>query len=153
MAAITSRPEAALSEATRHARRAVELVPARAGNHEELARVLAARAANGDRDSAAAAQRAIDQVVRLAPVNALLQLQVAQLELVLERPERARAIAQRVAALYPDHAPALVTLAEAALALGDSASAEASLRRAFTAQWHGDSVAMRVAERLRPTLP
>ena len=153
MAALAPDPDAALAEATGEARRAVELVPARVGNHEQLARVLTARFASGDRAAAAGAQQAIDRMAALAPVNALLLLEGARLELVLDHPEHAQARARRVTALYPDDARAEETLAEAALALGDRAAAGAALRRALAGQWHGDSVAMLAAERLRQQLP
>lgn len=141
-----------LAEATREARRAVALVPARVTNHEQLARVLTARAVGGDSTAVAGAHQEMDRVAVLAPVNALLLLEGARLELVLGHFGHARARAARVAEVYPDDASAHEALAEAALGLGDREGATEALRRAFAASWRGDSLAMMSAERLRHEL-
>jgi len=141
-----------LDDAIVSARRAVSLVPLRAANHEQLARVLAARALGGDTAVAPAAHAAIDDMAALAPANALLLVEGARLELLIGSAADARALARRVTALYPDDARAEGVIAEASFALGDSAEAEAALRRALAGNWRGDSAAFDVARALQARL-
>lgn len=135
MAALALRPEAALADATREAQRAVQLVPSRVGNHEQLARVFTARFANGDRAAAAGAHQAIDRMVHLAPTNAMMLLEGARLELMLDHPEPALAAARRAATLYPEVGDVLAVMARALLATGQRDSARMVFERALRAAW------------------
>lgn len=147
-------PEATtvLDDATVAARHAVDLVPARAVNHEQLARVLAARVLAGDTGAVRSADAAIERMAGLAPANALLLLEGARLELLIGRAESARSLAGRVTALYPGDARAEGVLGEAWFARGDTAQAGAALRRALDGNWRGDSAALDAARGLRARL-
>jgi hypothetical protein len=145
-------PGAAIAAGESAARRAIALEPERVENHEQLARLLAARAVDGDRSALAEAEAEIDRVCEHAPANALLLGECARLELLLDRPGRARAIALRITALYPDHGPALLTEASAELALGRRDEAAASLRRALAGVWREDTTAWLEARALAARL-
>ncbi len=151
-AARSPEPVAVLDHATAAARRAVDLVPERAVNHEQLARVLTARVLAGDMAAARSAAAALERMAALAPTNALLLVEGARLELLIGRPEGARTLARRVTALYPDDARADGVIGEASFALGDTAQAEAALRRALAGNWRGDSAAFDAARGLSARL-
>ena len=97
-------PRRPLLESAASARRALQLEPLRIENHEQLARVLTGLVAAGDPAARTEALAEIERVVASAPDNALMLGECARLELLLGRPDRARAIAHAIATLYPDHA-------------------------------------------------
>jgi O-antigen ligase len=132
-ATVAESPAPALAAAEWAAHHALEMVPARAVNFEQLARVAAARAISGDPDAAAAAHRAVERMATLAPVNALLLVEGARLEQAIGHPEDARRLGQKVVALYPTDRVAYLVIAEASRALGDTLAAAEALRRAAAA--------------------
>jgi hypothetical protein len=125
-------------EATTEARRAVRLVAERPENGLRLGRVLAARAAMGDRDALPEARAFLDQAARLAPVDARVLVECARMALVVGDVDRAVAMAGRAARLYPDDGPALAMLGRAQMRRGEAGSGAWALRRSITADWHGD---------------
>ena len=151
-AAFAPDPGAFLDRAAAAARRAVDLVPARAVNHEQLARVLTTQVLGGEAAAAAAAHAAVERMAALAPANALLLVEGARLELLIGHPAHARSMARGVATLYPDDARADGVIAESSLALGDTAEATAALRRALAGNWRGDNAAHDAARGLRARL-
>jgi hypothetical protein len=129
-AALSSSPLPALDAAGQAADHALAMVPARAVNFEQLARVEATRAIAGDPDGAAATHRAVERMVALAPVNALLLVEGARLEQAIGHPADARRLALEVVALYPRDIDAYGVIAEASRALGDTLAAAEAVRRA-----------------------
>jgi hypothetical protein len=146
-----------LEASTAAADRALALAPTRAENHEQRARVFAARALSGDSSAKEVALHEIERLAALAPRNALLLQESALIELALDEPGAARARASGIVQLYPDDGPAWLTLAMSAVAMRDTAAARHALDRAATAQWHGDeasrSAAAAYRERLSNVLP
>jgi O-antigen ligase len=131
--------EASLREAEAAARRAVTLTPLRADHHQSLGNILFTRAQLRDTLARAEGERAFSRALELAPVNALIMLDLARDELIVERPERALEPARRAAALYPEHAPAHALLGQAFDRLGRADSARFALARALAANWRGDT--------------
>ena len=145
------RPDLALAAGEAAARRT--RAPAAADREPRAAgAAAAARAVSGDRAALAEAEAEIDRVRAAAPANALLLGECARLELVLDRPDRALAIARQITSLYPDHGPALLTEASAELALGRRDAAGEALRRALAGVWHEDTTAMLEARALAARL-
>jgi len=129
-AVVSPAPLPALEAAEHAARHALEMVPGRAVNHEQLARVKAAEALAGDPEAAGAAHRAVERMAELAPRNALLLVEGARLEHMIGRPGDARRLAGGVVALYPHDRDAWLVIAEAARAEGDSLAAREAFRQA-----------------------
>ena len=129
-AAVADSPAPALDAAEWAAHHALEMVPARAVNFEQLARVEAARAISGDPDAGLATHRAVERMAALAPVNALLLVEGARIEQAIGHPDDARRLGQKVVALYPMDRDAYLVIAEASRALGDTLAAAEALRRA-----------------------
>jgi tetratricopeptide (TPR) repeat protein len=126
--------DAALAEghdtgAEETARRAIALVPQRAANLERLGSALALR---GQAD---AADSAFDAARRLAPADGRVMISEARAALVLNRPDRALAVARRISALYPDAAVGHSLQGAALISLGRRDEARAELRRAVTSRW------------------
>lgn len=128
-------PGAALAVAEVSARQAIALAPLRAANHQTLCNVLMARALRGDTSVVPAAEAAYARGLELAPYHGRNMIQFAQEELYLRRPAAALAPARRAAALYPERAEALITLAKACLGVGDRAGARVALERASALDW------------------
>jgi O-antigen ligase len=138
LALASTEPRPALAEAEVSARRAIELAPLRAANHQALGNVLSLRARLGDPAGLAEAESVWARCFELAPCNALAMLQFVRGELALQRPQAALPLAQRAARLYPQAALAQVMLAQTRLALGDRAAAREALERALAGQWYGE---------------
>jgi O-antigen ligase len=151
-ATLAAEPGPILDRAAAAARRAVDLVPARAINHEQFARVLATRVLTGDVSAAAAVHAAVERMAALAPANALLLVEGARLELLIGHAMDARALAGRVTALYPGDAQADGVIGEASFSLGDTTEARAALRRALAGNWRGDTAAYDAARSLQTRL-
>jgi O-antigen ligase len=114
---------------------AVAAGPRRAQHHQRLGAAHGAQALLGDRAAIPAMERSYARAESLAPRNALLPLERARWWIVLDRPEAALEPARRAAALYPDEALPLATLAAALVAVGERDSARAALERALAGRW------------------
>jgi len=131
--------DASLREAEAAARRAIALAPLRSEHHQSLGNILLTRAQLRDQQALADGERAFHRALELAPANALMMLDLARDELVLDRPAEAVGPASRAAALYPTHARAHALLGEAYDRLGRPDSARIALARALVADWRGDT--------------
>jgi tetratricopeptide (TPR) repeat protein len=137
----------AASNAAEAAGRALRLSPRRASNLERLGNALVMRAriaaaldpGRGDGAAVAAladsADAAFGEALRLAPADGLILTAQARGQLLLRRPERALAAAQRIVALYPAAATGHALEAAALLSLGRSQEAREALILARDARW------------------
>lgn len=140
-------PAALIEEAVGDCRAAVAIAPERAVNHLQLGRALVMRVRGGDRAAAAEAADALERAAALAPAHAGLQDACARLELSIGRPQRARELAQRITAIYPQASSSWLVLAEAQATVGDRPAAIVSLERALAGEWRGDEAGRAVAAR------
>ena len=140
----------AQAAAERAARHALALAPLRPASHVCLADALAARALRTQVASTAdSADTAYLQAESLAPADGWLLVAHARFQLARRDGTRALAIAQRLAALYPEAAAGHTLEGAALMLLGRSGEAIVALERARAARWEQDAGPQREAvERL-----
>jgi O-antigen ligase len=143
---------AAAHDAIAAARRATDLEPLRATNHQRLADALAWKGRLQPADFAVA-EAEYRVAMQLAPMDGYVRLERARAELEAHLYENAEATAAQLVALYPRSAQAHALHAAALAALGRRAEALAAANRALAARWDEGSEPEHAATRaLRRTL-
>jgi tetratricopeptide (TPR) repeat protein len=148
LAALEKDTMGVLEDAERQARRAVAMAPLRSLNQRYLGLILLSEASLRRPDRIPEGEAVYARSLELAPMDALVMLELANAELELGRPRMALEPARRAAELYPDLAEPLSVLARVHWALGEVGPARATLARALAADWRGDEKARREAERM-----
>jgi O-antigen ligase len=129
--------DASLRRARQALERGVELVPADPYAHANLARLLGEMARLG-LCPAEQAQEEWSLALDADPNNACFLAEAARTALALNDRPRARQLAERGVALYPDYGACRAQLGLAAYAEGDFRGAERLLTAAANAHWYGD---------------
>src|SRR5262249_5936750 len=130
--------EQILARARQVLERAEELVPARADNHANLARLLG-HLAHQRKASPESAFAEFDAALDLDTSNVYLYSDAGQTALLLGDGSRAQAYAVRGNTLFPDFGPLLAQLAYVAFQHGQKEEAIDFLRKAVEGNWYGNN--------------